>query len=62
MDIPTGHPLEQATPYIKALGGLWNLGALTTISAQNMDYSSAEEIEEKISSATAEGLRIARRW
>ena len=53
---------EQATPYLKALGALWNLGRLTTIAAQNMDYSTPEEIEEKIAAATAEGLRLAKRW
>lgn len=62
MDIPTGDPREQATPYLKALGTLWNLGELTTIAAWNMDYSSAREIEEKISACIAEGLKLARNW
>ncbi|MBP5692968.1 MAG: NAD(P)H-dependent oxidoreductase, partial [Bacteroidales bacterium] len=62
MDIPDGDPREQATPYLKALGSLWNLGKLTTISARNMDYSYAGEIEEKIAAAVEEGLAIARKW
>ena len=62
MDIPTGNPREQATPYLKALGSLWNLGDLTTIAAWNMDYSTAEEIEDKISSCIAEGIDLARNW
>ena len=62
MDIPTGDPREQATPYLRALGSLWNLGELTTISAWNMDYSTAEEIEAKISACIAEGLELAREW
>lgn len=62
MDIPTGDPREQATPYLKALGTLWNLGELTTIASWNMDYSSAQEIEEKISACIAEGLELARNW
>lgn len=57
MDISTGDPLEQATPYLKALGKLWNLGEITTVAAQNMDYSTPEEIEKKISDAIAEGLK-----
>ena len=57
MDIATGSELEQATPYIKALGHLWNLGKLTTVAAQNMDYSSPEEIEEKIAGCIEEGLK-----
>ena len=62
MDIPTGDPREQVTPYLKALGTLWNLGELTTIAAWNMDYSSAREIEEKISACITEGLELARDW
>lgn len=62
MDIPTGDPREQATPYLKALGTLWNLGELTTIAAWNMDYSTDEEIEAKIAACIAEGLEIARNW
>ena len=58
MDINTGDPLEQATPYIKALSHLWGWGDLTVISAQNMDYSTPEEIEERVSKAIGEGLEI----
>lgn len=60
MDIPTGDPREQGTPYIKALSTLWNLGELETIAATNMDYSTPEEIEAKVSGCIAEGLEIAR--
>ena len=62
MDIKTGSALEQATPYFKALAKLWNLGSLTTISARNMDYSTSEEIEAKISACIAEGLELAKKW
>lgn len=62
MDIPTGSELEQATPYIKALSHLWNLGELTTIAAQNMDYSTEEEIDGKIADAVAEGIQLAKTW
>lgn len=59
MDIPTGDVLEQATPYLKALSWLWGIGPLQVVAAQNMDYVSAEVIEEKIQVAIAEGLAIA---
>lgn len=62
MDIPTGDPREQAIPYLKALGSLWNLGKLTTIAAWNMDYSSAEEIDKKISACISEGLELSASW
>ena len=62
MNISTGDPLEQATPYIKALSHLWGWGELTVISAQNMDYSTPEEIEERVSKAIAEGLEICKQF
>ena len=62
MDISTGDPLEQATPYIKALSHLWGWGDLTVVAAQNMDYSSAEEIEGRIKAAVAEGLEICKEF
>ena len=58
MNISTGDPLEQATPYIKALSHLWGWGELTVVAAQNMDYSSKEEIVVKITKAIEEGLEI----
>lgn len=58
MNISTGDPLEQATPYLKALSFLWGLGEIVTISAQNLDYSSPEEIEDKISIAIESGLNL----
>ena len=57
-NILTGDLLEQATPYIKALSHLWGLGELYVVSAENMDYSSPDEIEEKIAKAISEGLEI----
>ncbi len=62
MNIHTGDPLEQATPYIKALSCLWGLGELFVVAAENMDYSTPEQIREKISDAVSEGLEICRRF
>ena len=59
MDIPTGDPREQATPYLRALSALWGLGEVTTVAATGMDYSTPEEIEKKTSEAVAEGLAVA---
>lgn len=58
MNISTGDELEQATPYIKAISKLWGLGELSVISAQNMDYSSPDVVEEKIKNAIEEGLAL----
>lgn len=60
MDIRTGDPLEQATPYFRALSYLWGLGELYVISAENMDYSSPDAIEGKISEAISRGLELCR--
>ena len=59
MNIPTGDIREQATSYLKALSWLWGIGPMEVVAAQNMDYTSAEEIEQKIRQAIDEGLRIA---
>ena len=48
--------------YIKALSHLWGWGELTVVAAQNMDYSSAEEIEERIKAAVAEGMEICKEF
>lgn len=60
MDIRTGDSLEQATPYLRALSYLWGLGELYVISAENMDYSSPDVIEGKISEAISRGLELCR--
>lgn len=60
MNVRTGEPLEAATPYIRALSALWGLGEVMTVAAENLDYSTPEEIEAKIRTATAEGLEICR--
>ena len=56
MDIHTGDPREQATPYLKALASLWGLGEIITIAASNMDYSPESVIDAKISDAVREGI------
>ena len=55
MNIKTGDEMEQATPYIKSISKLWGLGELHVIAAENMDYSTEEQVEEKIQNAIEEG-------
>lgn len=62
MDIDTGDVLEQGSSYLKALSWLWGIGPLEVVSAQNMDYLSEAEIEERISKAISEGLKIAEKF
>lgn len=58
MNIHTGDALEQATPYIRAIGHLWGLGELSVVAAENMDYVCVEEIERKIEEAVRKGMEI----
>ena len=58
MDLSTEEPLEQATPYLRALSHLWGIGETCVISAQNLDYVSEIEAEKKIQAATEEGLAL----
>lgn len=62
MDIDTGDVLDQGTSYLKALSWLWGIGPLQVVSAQNMDYISADEIEKEIDVAVARGLEIAQNF
>lgn len=58
MNIKTGDPLESATPYIKALSFLWGLGEVITVAAENLDYSTPEEVESKLNKAVSEGIEL----
>lgn len=62
MNISTGDPLEQATPYLKAISWLWGIKHLDVIAAQNMDYSSPEQVDQKIETAIKEGLNLVSNW
>ncbi len=59
MDIDTWDVLDQGSSYLKALSWLWGIGPMQVVSAQNMDYVSEKEIEDKISNAISEGIKIA---
>lgn len=62
MDISTYDPLEQATPYLKALSWLWGIGPMDVIATQNMDYVSEDEIEKKVQQAIDTGLHLVETW
>ena len=59
MDIRTGDPREQGSPYIKALSALWGLGEVLVLAASGMDYAGEDGVERKIAEAVREGLGIA---
>jgi len=59
MDIQTGDPREQGSPYIKALSALWGLGEVLVLAASGMDYAGEDGVERKIAETVREGLGIA---
>lgn len=62
MDIKTRDKLDQGTSYFEALSYLWGLGEVLVVSAQNMDYVSSIEIENKINKAIEDGLKICKEF
>lgn len=62
MDIPTGSFLDQGSPYLRALGTLWNLGEMTVLDVHNTDYLLEEELSRQIGSTIEEGLELAKTW
>ena len=62
MDIPTESHLDQGTPYLRAIGSLWNLGEMTVLDVHNTDYLPAAELEREIQSTIEEGLTLANEW
>lgn len=60
MAIKTGDPLEQATPYIKAISWLWGIKGFEVVARENFDYLPQDEIEKQIASAIEEGIEIAK--
>ena len=62
MNVSTDSPLDGATPYIRAISALWELGEVSVVAAQNLDYGTDEEIEDKIATAVAQGLEICREF
>lgn len=53
MRIDDQSPLEQATPYLKALGDLWGIPSVITVSAYALDVCDEEEKQERINNAIA---------
>lgn len=58
MDIKTGDPLDQGSPYLSALSFLWGLGEVITVAATNMDYLSPEELALCLESTIAEAVKV----
>ena len=58
MTIPTGAPLDQGTPYIKALCWLWGIGQVETLAVCGTDVKPHDQIEAEITAAIEQGLKI----
>ena len=58
MPIESNSSQDGASFYLKALSTLWGFQYKATIGANNLDYSSPKEIEERLQTAVEEGLKI----
>lgn len=59
MDVPDGHALEQAAPYIKALTMFFGIKDFEMVSAYGLDISSAAETENRIEKAKQQAVKLA---
>jgi len=57
-EIATGDVLEQATPYLKALGWLWGIHQVECVDAKGLDMYGPEIVEERVCQAIEEGLKL----
>ena len=55
----TFFPSTKRSPNQKALFCLWGIGPLQVVAAQSMNYTSTEEVEERIKVAIPDGLYMA---
>lgn len=61
MDIDDGHILEQASPYLRALGLFFGINNFEMVSAYGLDIVSAAEIERRIEEAKQAALQVAQK-
>ena len=59
MDLPTGDVRDQGSSYLKALSSLGGLGEVTTVAAWNLDYMSADKVEEKLEETATLARKLA---
>ena len=58
-DIEDGSPLDQGSSYLKALGWLWGIPEVVTVSARGLDLCSPEEIAKRVEAAKEKALALA---
>lgn len=61
MDIPDGHTMEQASPYLKALALFFGIKDFEMVSAYGLDISTASETENRIEKAKRQAIELAQR-
>ena len=59
MDIPDGHPMEQAAPYLKALAAFFGIKDFEMVSAYGLDISTAVETNNRIEKAKRQAVKLA---
>lgn len=59
MDIADGDPMEQASPYLKAISRFFGIERFETVSAYGLDMVSPEEAERRVDAAAEEARALA---
>ncbi len=62
MEIEDGAPLEQATPYLSALGWLWGIPQIDVISAVGMDMCDEATADTRIADAIGRGITLCKEF
>ena len=58
-DIADGSPLDQGSSYFKALGWLWGIPEVVTLSARGLDLCDPDEAAARVEAAKVRGLALA---
>lgn len=58
MDLEDGCPMDQGSSYLKAIGALWGIKEVITVSAVGMDTVDEFEREERICKAIQKGIEL----
>ena len=59
MDIPDGHVMEQASPYLKALTAFFGINDFVKVSAYGLDISTEVETDNRIEKSKQQAVKLA---
>ena len=62
MEIETLSPLDQGTPYLKAISWLWGMGEVYTVAVKGTDVNDESTVNKRISEAVKYGIDICKEF